>query len=194
LRRPRVHRQGRALGRRAGYARRLKPRLALAVVFVVFAAAGLSSLRDNDFCNLNRDAATAASLALWPPGRECTVASPAGATVTRDGGDAAGFLAILASGLLLVGIRRSNLAVMTATMFGVTGAILLVLPVVPAFGFGWMIGGMLGFHFTRSIPATLTAAGALLAGGVLQLVGAGPWSWALVLLALIAVPIPYEER
>ena len=30
--------------------------------------------------------------------------------------------------------------------------------------------------------------------GTLQLVGAGPWSWALILLALIAVPIPYEER
>jgi hypothetical protein len=79
-------------------------------------------------------------------------------------------------------------------MFGVAGFIALFLGVVPAFGFGWMIGGIIGFHFTRSIPSTLTAAGALLAGGVLQALGAGPWGWALVLLALIAVPTPYEER
>jgi hypothetical protein len=161
---------------------------------MVFAAAGLSSLEGNDFCNTKREAAQSISLALWPPGRECTIAFPRGRTVTRDAGDAAGFVAILAAGLLLVGIRRSNLAVMVASMFGVAGFIALFLGVVPAFGFGWMIGGIIGFHFTRSIPATLTAAGALLAGGVLQAVGAGPWGWALVLLALIAVPTPYEER
>jgi len=194
LRRARLHRQGRALRRRPGYARRLKPRLALAVVFIVFAAAGLSSLEENDFCNLNRDAAATTSLTLWPPGRDCAVSEPNGPTVTRDGGDAAGFLAILAAGLLLVGIRRSNLAVTTAAMFGVAGLAMLVLPAVPAFGFGWMIGGIIGFHFTRSIPATLTAAGALLVGGATQVAGAGPWGWALVLLALIVIPVPYDER
>jgi hypothetical protein len=83
---------------------------------------------------------------------------------------------------------------MVATMFGMTGLTALFVAEIPAFGFGWMIGGIIGFHFTRSIPATLTAAGALLAGGVLQVIGAGPWGWAAVLLALIAVPTPYEEQ
>ena len=65
---------------------------------------------------------------------------------------------------------------------------------VPAFGFGWMIGGIIGYHFTRSTIATLTAAGLLAAGGVLQIAGAGPWGWAVVLLAALAIPIPYDER
>jgi hypothetical protein len=197
LRRPRLHRQGRALGRRAGYARRLTPRLALAVVFIVFAAAGLSSLEGNDFCNINRGPGTSAqsSIALWPPGRDCTVTLASGRVASREAGDAAGFLAILAAGLALVIVRRrSNLALCTALMFGTTGLTSLVVSQVPAFGFGWMIGGFIGHHLTRSIPGTLTAAGALALGGFLQIVGAGPWGWAAVLLALLAVPTPYEER
>ena len=89
---------------------------------MVFAAAGLSSLEGNDFCNTNRDARPSdTSVALWPPGRECSVTVTGGRRHPRDAGDAAGFFAILAAGLLLVGIRRSNLAVMAAAMFGMTG-------------------------------------------------------------------------
>ena len=197
MRRARVHRQGRALGRRAGYARRLTPRLALAVVFIVFAAAGLSSLEGNDFCNIHRGPgkSTQTSLDLWPPGRECTVTLANGRPASRDAGDAAGFLAILAAGLALVIVRRrSSHALCTAMMFGTTGLTSLVVSQVPAFGFGWMIGGFVGHHLTRSIPGTLTAAGALGVGGILQIAGAGPWGWAAVLLALIAVPTPYEEQ
>jgi len=79
-------------------------------------------------------------------------------------------------------------------MFGVAGLAMLFLPVVPAFGFGWMIGGIIGYHFTRSTIATLTAAGLFAAGGVLQIAGAGAWGWAAVLLAALAIPIPYDER
>jgi hypothetical protein len=197
LRRARLHRQGGALGRRAGYARRLTPRLALAVVFIVFAAAGLSSLEGNDFCNINRGPGTSAQTALdlWPPGRECTVTLADARVSSRDAGDIAGFLAILAAGLVFVLVRRrSNLALCTAMMFGTTGLTSFFVSQVPAFGFGWMIGGFVGHHLTRSVPGTLTAAGALAVGGILQIVGAGPWGWAAVLLALLAVPTPYEER
>jgi hypothetical protein len=135
------------------------------------------------------------SIALWPPGRDCTVRLATGRTASRDAGDAAGFLAILAAGLTLVIVhRRSNLALCTAMIFGTTGLTSLVVSQVPAFGFGWMIGGFLAHHLTRSIPSTLTAAAALALGGLLQILGAGPWGWAAVLLALLAVPIPYEER
>jgi hypothetical protein len=161
---------------------------------MVFAAAGLSSLKGNDFCNINRASAVDTSVALWPPGRECSVTVTRGHVTTRDAGDAAGFLAILAAGLLLVRLRRSNLAVMVASMFGMTGLTALFVPVAPAFGFGWMIGGIIGFHFTRSIPATLTAAGLLGAGGILEIAGAGAWGWAVVLLASIAIPVPYSEK
>jgi hypothetical protein len=161
---------------------------------MVFAAAGLSSLKGNDFCNVNRASAVETSVALWPPGRECSVRVTRGQVTKRDAGHAAGFLAILAAGLLLVGFRRSNLAVMVSSMFGMTGLTALFVPVAPAFGFGWMIGGIIGFHFTRSIPSTLVAAGALLVGAVLQALGAGPWGWVLVLVALIFLPTPYEER
>jgi hypothetical protein len=162
---------------------------------MVFAAAGLSSLEGNDFCNTNRGSAKNNAVAVWPPGRECSVTLANGRPASRDAGDAAGFVAILAAGLLLVGIRRrTSLALTTATTFGMTGLTALFVAPAPAFGFGWMIGGIIGFHFTRSFPSTLTAAGALLLGGVLQVAGAGPWGWALILLALIAVPTPYEER
>jgi hypothetical protein len=161
---------------------------------MVCAAAGLSSLQDNDFCNLNRGTATTISFSAWPPGQACTIAPPKGTPVVRDGGDAAGFLAILGAGLLLIGLRRSDLAVMIASMFGVAGLVLLVLSSIPAFGFGWMIGGIIGFHFTRSVSATLTAAGLLALGGVLELLGAGPWGWTAVLLVAIAIPVPYEDR
>jgi hypothetical protein len=90
--------------------------------------------------------------------------------------------------------RRSSLALCTALMFGTTGLTSLVVSQVPAFGFGWMIGGFVAHHLTRSIPSTLTAAGALAVGGLLQIAGAGSWGWAAVLLALLAVPTPYEER
>jgi hypothetical protein len=40
----------------------------------------------------------------------------------------------------------------------------------------------------------MTAAAALAVGGIGQIAGLDPWSWAVVLLALIAVPIPYDER
>ena len=161
---------------------------------MVFAAAGLSSLEGNDFCNTNRASAKDTSVAVFPPGRECSVPVTGGGVTSRDAGDAAGFFAILAAGLLLVAYRRSNLAVMVASMFGMTGLTALFVAEIPAFGFGWMIGGIIGFHFTRSIPATLTAAGALLVGGATQVAGAGPWAWALVLLALIVIPVPYDER
>jgi hypothetical protein len=163
---------------------------------MVFAAAGLSSLDGNDFCNTNRGPAssTEASIQLWPPGRECTVTVTNARPASRDAGSGAGFVAILAAGLLLVGYRRSNLALCTATIFGLTGLTGLFVSQAPAFGFGWMIGGFIGHHLTRSVPATLTAAGALGAGGVLQVVGAGPWGWVAVLIALSVLPIPYEER
>src|ERR1700754_1156719 len=45
--------------------------IAVAAVFMVLAAAGLSSLEANGFCNSNRT--TASRLELWPPGRVCTV-------------------------------------------------------------------------------------------------------------------------
>ena len=79
-------------------------------------------------------------------------------------------------------------------MFGVAGLAMLFLPAVPAFGFGWMIGGIIGYNLTRSTMATLTAAALLAGGGILQIAGAGPWGWAFVLLAAIAIPIPYDER
>jgi hypothetical protein len=171
--------------------------LAAAAIFMVFAAAGLSSLKGNDFCNTNlSDAGTAfkTRVALWPPGRECSVPQTGAPALRRDAGDAFGFLAILAAGLLLLGVRRSRLAVATAFMFGMTGLTALGVALVPAFGFGWMIGGILAYHFTRSIPSTLTAAAALALGGVLGIAGAGPAGWVVTLLLLIAVPRPYEEQ
>jgi hypothetical protein len=163
---------------------------------MVFAAAGLSSLEGNDFCNIDRGpgSSTQASVTLWPPGRECTVTATNRRPASRDAGDGAGFLAILAAGLVLVGYRRSNLALCTATSFGLTGLTGLFVPGVAAFGFGWMIGGFIGHQVTRSVPGTLTAAGALGVGGILQIAGAGPWGWAAVLVALCFFPTPYEER
>ena len=163
---------------------------------MVFAAAGLSSLEGNDFCTIDHGPGTStqASVKLWPPGRECTVTRAGARPVSREAGDAAGFVAILLAGLVLVGYRRSNLALCTATIFGLTGLTGLLVSQAPAFGFGWMIGGFIGHHLTRSVPGTLTAAGALGVGGVLQAAGAGPWGWAAVLVALIFLPIPYEER
>jgi hypothetical protein len=171
--------------------------LAAAAIFMVLAAAGLSSLAGNDFCNTNRsDAGTSfkTHVALWPPGRECSVAQTGGGVIERDAGDALGFLAILAAGWLLLGVRRSPLAVATAFVFGMTGLTALGVSLVPAFGFGWMVGGILAYHFTRSVPSTLTAAGALGVGGVLVIAGAGPAGWVITLLALIAVPRPYSEQ
>ena len=95
---------------------------------------------------------------------------------------------------MLLGVRRSPLAVATAFMFGMTGLTALGVSLVPAFGFGWMIGGILAYHFTRSIPSTLTAAGALAVGGILRDRGCGPGGLGDPLLALIAVPRPYDER
>jgi hypothetical protein len=163
----------------------------------VFAAAGLSSLEGNDFCTINRGPGKSAETALdlWPPGRECTVTLADASVASHDAGDVAGFLAILSAGLVFViARRRSNLVLCTAMMFGTTGLTSFFVSQVPAFGFGWMIGGFVGHHLTRSVPGTLTAAAALAVGGILQIVGAGPWGWAAVLLALIAVPTPYEER
>lgn len=161
---------------------------------MVFAAAGLSSLEGNGYCNTNRASAKDTSVAVFPPGRECSVTVTGGGVTARDAGDAAGFFAILAAGLLLVGFRRSDLAVMVASMFGLTGLTALFVAEIPAFGFGWMIGGIIGFQFTRSTTATLIAAALLGAGGILQIAGAGPWGWAIVLLAAIAIPVPYSER
>ena len=171
--------------------------LAFAAIFMVFAAAGLSSLKGNDFCNTNRSNAGTAfktKVVLWPPGRECSVPRTGARPVERTSGDVAGFLAILAAGLLLLGIRRSPLAVATAAVFGTTGLTALGVSLIPAFGFGWMAGGILAYYFTRSVPSTLTAVGALAGAGVLVIAGAGPAGWAITLLALIAVPQPYSER
>ena len=113
---------------------------------MVFAAAGLSSLKGNDFCNTNRTnggAAFKTQLVFFPPGRECSVPRTGAPPVERKAGDAIGFFAILAAGLLLLGIRRSPLAVATAAVFGMTGLTALGVSLVPAFGFGWMIGGIL---------------------------------------------------
>ena len=159
---------------------------------MVFAAAGLSSLHGNDFCTANRANAADNRVALWPPGRECTVARANGSTESEDAGGALGFAAVLAAGLLLVGIRRSRLAVATAAVFGVTGLTALGVPIAPAFGFGWVFGGILAYRFTRSVPATLIAAAALAVGGVLELAGAGAAGWAIVLLALLWVPGPED--
>ena len=177
LRRTRVHRQGGALGRRAGYARRLKLALVLAVVFMVFAAAGLSSLEGNDFCNTNRASATQTSLAFWPPGRECVDQGLARARPSRDGGDARRLLRDPRRRPAAASALRRSHSLAVADRVDVRRRRAdrpRRSAVVPAFGFGWMIGGIIGFHFTRSIPSTLTAAGALRRGGVLQIVGAGP--------------------
>jgi hypothetical protein len=171
--------------------------LVAATIFMVFAAAGLSSLKGNDFCNTNRSnggAAFKTHVALWPPGRECSVPRTGARPQERDAGDAVGFLAILAAGLLLLAVRRSPLAVATAFVFGMTGLTALGVALVPAFGFGWMIGGILAYQFTRSVPSTLTAVGALALGGVLVIAGAGPAGWVATLLLLIAVPQPYSEQ
>ncbi|MDA0161759.1 hypothetical protein OM076_15910 [Solirubrobacter ginsenosidimutans] len=171
--------------------------LAFAAIFMVFAAAGLSSLKGNDFCNANRTnggAAFKTKLVLWPPGRECSVPRTGARPVERKAGDVAGFLAILAAGLLLLGIRRSPLAVATAAIFGMTGLTALGVSLIPAFGFGWMIGGILAYHFTRSVPSTLTAVAALAVGGVFVIAGAGPAGWVITLLSLLAVPKPYGEQ
>jgi hypothetical protein len=171
--------------------------LAAAAIFMVFAAAGLSSLSGNDFCNTNRSSGAAAfktHVALWPPGRECSVPRTGAPAQERDAGDALGFFAILAAGLLLLGVRRSPLAVATAFIFGMTGLTALGVGAAPAFGFGWMIGGILAYQFTRSVPSTLTAAGALAVGGVLSFTGAGPAGWVVTLLLLIPFPRPYSEE
>jgi hypothetical protein len=176
----------------------LKPgALAFAAIFMVFAAAGLSSLEGNDFCNTNRtngEAAFKTKLVLLPPGRECSVPRTGARPVERKAGDAIGFFAILAAGLLLLGLRRSPLAVATAAVFGMTGLTALGVSLVPAFGFGWMIGGILAYHFTRSVPSTLTAVAALAVGGIFVIAGAGPVGWVITLLALLAVPKPYGEQ
>jgi hypothetical protein len=171
--------------------------LAAAAIFMVFAAAGLSSLKGNDFCNTNRSNSGAAfktHVALWPPGRECSVPRTGARPQERDAGDAVGFLAILAAGLLLLGVRRSRLAVATAFVFGMTGLTALGVSLVPAFGFGWMVGGILAYQFTRSVPSTLTAVGALAVGGILGIAGAGPAGWVVTLLLLIPFPRPYSEE
>jgi hypothetical protein len=163
---------------------------------MVFAAAGLSSLKANDACNTDHDNATkvASSFQVFPPGQNCTIAKADGSTDIYDGGDLVGFFAILLAGVALVGVRRSKLAFCTAAAFGITGLAGLGIAVVPAFGFGWLAGGILGFHFTRSHHAWMTAAAALAVAGVLHIFDAGPWGWVAVLLGLIAIPIPYDER
>jgi hypothetical protein len=163
---------------------------------MVLAAAGLSSLKANDACTTDHDNATrvASSFSVFPPGHDCTIERSDGSTDVYDGGDLVGFLAILAAGLALVGIRRSKLAFCVAAAFGITGLAGLGVAVVPAFGFGWLVGGILGFHYTRSHQAWMTAAAALAVAGVLHIFDAGPWGWTVVLLGLIAVPVPYDER
>jgi hypothetical protein len=171
--------------------------LVAAAIFMVFAAAGLSSLKGNDFCNTNRSNAGTAfesRVDLWPPGRVCSVPRTGARPLERDAGDAVGFVAIVAAGLLLLGVRRSPLAVAIAFLFGMTGLTALGVALVPAFGFGWMVGGILAYHFTRSIPSTLTAAAALAVGGIFGIAGAGPAGWVVTLLLLIAVPQPYSEQ
>ncbi|WP_028065825.1 hypothetical protein [Solirubrobacter soli] len=160
---------------------------------MLFAAAGLSSLDANDFCNTPHDGAKRASVKVWPPGQECSFAAGRSRVVSgkRSG---VGFVAILAAGVALVSIRRSKLAFATAATFGVTGLTALGVAQVPAFGFGWVVGGIIAFHFTRSHAAWMTAAAALAVGGIGQIANLDPWSWAVVLLALIAVPVPYDER
>jgi hypothetical protein len=163
---------------------------------MALAAAGLSSLRANDACTTRHEdaAEVASSFSVFPPGHDCTIARSDGAVERHDGGNLVGFLAILGAGAALVAVRRSKLAFCTAAAFGITGLAGLGVSIVPAFGFGWLVGGILGFHVTRSHLAWMTAAAALAAGGVLHIVGVGWIAWAVVLLALIAVPIPYDER
>jgi hypothetical protein len=163
---------------------------------MVFAAAGLSSLKANDACNTDHgDAAkVSSSFEVFPPGQDCRITRADGSVDTHDGGTVVGFFAILFAGVALVGIRRSKLAFCTAAAFGITGLAALGVAVVPAFGFGWLAGGILGYHFTRSHHAWMTAAAALAVAGVLHIFDAGPWGWVAVLLGLIAIPIPYDER
>ena len=87
---------------------------------MVFAAAGLSGLKGNDFATPTVPMPARRSRRTSICGhRVVNAASPHGrAPVERDAGSVAGFLAILAAGLLLLGVRRSRLAVATAFCSG----------------------------------------------------------------------------
>jgi hypothetical protein len=159
---------------------------------MVLAAAGLSSVEAADYCQSDSTFTEGSSMerqvTLWPPGLRCTYTQPGGRTASKDSGDAVGFIAILAAGLVLVVGRRSHLAFATAAVLGVAGLTQIPLGLVPASGFGWIVGGSIAYSRTRSVPAALIAVAALAVGGILELVGAGPAGWVITLLAVVALP------
>ena len=160
---------------------------------MVLAAAGLSSVVSADYCNSDTtftpDNRATSELVLWPPGLKCTSTLADGSAVTKRSGNAAGFLAILAAGLLLVfgvagagdrdrgGVRRRRADPARRR---------------PRAGDRIRVDRRRDrrLRLTHALTATLIAVAALAAGGLLEALGATWVGWTAVLLALAVMPQP----
>jgi MYXO-CTERM domain-containing protein len=164
----------------------LKYLLIVAAISMVLAAGGLSSVESDDYCSMNGSGST---ITLLPPGWHCEPYSgpEASGPPNPDTGNALGFLAILAAGLLLVFRRRTKTAVAVAIVLGVMGAGALFAGFMFAFTACWVLGTFLSLLVTRNVVAAATAALAGMAVGVAELF-AGSVGIAIVLLLLILIP------
>jgi hypothetical protein len=166
-------------------------RLAAALVaaaLLVVAAAGLSSLRENDYCSLRApkveseaDAPGWSShLVLWPPGPRCVFTTVDGHVSSLDFGDGSAFLLLLACGSLAI-VRRTPYTWASLILLGLAGLVAVETEfqgLVAAFIFGVP----LALAATRSITATTTAAAVLFLGGLVLLATNSSAGWAVLLL------------
>jgi hypothetical protein len=159
---------------------------------VVFAAAGLSSGTDDDFCSRFpgdvEGTSSSSGLSFWPPGHTCIYTLPDGRTITTDDGNVTAFWAILAAGLLLVLGRRSKLAFATALVFGVGGLTALYVGFLPIVFVAFWLGASLAWLTTRSLLATAIAYAALVVGWLAQFYDDLPAAWVVVLLIVAVLP------
>jgi hypothetical protein len=167
--------------------KRLAAALAAAALLLV-AAAGLSSLRVNDYCSLHAPTAQSeadtpgwsAHLVPWPPGRRCMFTTADGRASSLDFGDGSAFLLLLACGTLAV-VRRTPYTWALLILLGLAGLVALETDfrlLVPAFFFGVP----LALAATRSITATTTAAAVLFLGAIVLLATQSSAGWAVLLL------------
>jgi hypothetical protein len=167
-------------------------RTLLVAVLLVLGAAGLSSLRNDDYCGENVPAgfgegsSYSTSYALWPLGPSCEYTGPHGNTATLKTGAPIGFFGALIVGGVVWWWREQFRAAWAATLvFAVVGLGSLLAGWQLAFLAGFVIGVPLAMRATRSVLRGLLAAGALACAGVLWLLGADLLAFAIPLLVLV---------
>ena len=167
-------------------------RTLLVAVLLVLGAAGLASLRDDDYCadnypaGIGEGASYSSSFSVWPLGLSCDYTGPHGNTATLKSSEPIGFFGALIVGGVVWWWREQFRAAWAATLvFAVVGLGALIAGWQLAFLAGFVIGVPLAMRATRSVLRGLLAAGALACAGLLWLLGAGLLAFAIPLLVLV---------